>query len=43
MSNVPLTEAAKWAIPFVLCEVVVMLLATFVPVVTMTLPNLLKR
>jgi TRAP-type C4-dicarboxylate transport system permease large subunit len=42
MSNIPFTEAARWAIPFVLCEVVVMLLATFVPVVSKTLSNLLK-
>jgi len=42
MGNAPIAEATKWAIPFVLCEAVVMLLATFVPVVSMALPNLLK-
>jgi len=42
MGNAPIAEATKWAIPFVLCEAVVMLLDTLVPVVSMALTNLLK-
>jgi C4-dicarboxylate transporter DctM subunit len=42
MGNVSFSKAAKWAIPFVLCEVVVVLLTTFIPAIAMTLPNLLK-
>lgn len=42
MGNVPFAKAAKWAIPFVLCEVVVVLLTTFIPGIALTLPNLLK-
>jgi C4-dicarboxylate transporter, DctM subunit len=42
MGNVSFAKAAKWAIPFVLCEIVVVLLTTFIPAIAMTLPNLLK-
>lgn len=42
LGNVSFAKAAKWAIPFVLCEIVVVLLTTFVPEVALTLPNLIK-
>jgi len=42
MGGVPFSTAAKWAIPFVLCEIVVMTMTTFVPEIAMTLPSLVK-
>lgn len=42
MGGVPFAKAAKWAIPFVLCEIVVVLLTTYVPGVALTLANLVK-
>ena len=42
LGNVSFARAALWAIPFVLCEIVVVLLTTFVPEVAMTLPNLMN-
>ncbi|MEO5696109.1 MAG: TRAP transporter large permease [Burkholderiaceae bacterium] len=42
MGGVPFSTAAKWAIPFVLCEIAVMTVTTFVPEIAMTLPSLVK-
>jgi C4-dicarboxylate transporter DctM subunit len=42
MGGVSFARAAVWAIPFVLCEIVVVLLTTFVPEVSLTLANLVK-
>ncbi len=42
MGGVPFAKAAKWAIPFVLCEIVVVLLTTYVPGVALTLADLVK-
>lgn len=42
LGNVSFARAALWAIPFVLCEIVVVLLTTFVPAIALTLPNLVK-
>lgn len=42
LGNVSFARAALWAIPFVICEIVVVLLTTFVPAIALTLPNLLK-
>jgi C4-dicarboxylate transporter DctM subunit len=42
LGNVSFAKAAKWAVPFVLCEIVVVLLTTFVPAIALTLPNLIK-
>jgi C4-dicarboxylate transporter DctM subunit len=42
LGNVSFARAALWAIPFVICEIVVVLLTTFVPSIALTLPNLVK-
>lgn len=42
LGNVSFARAALWAIPFVICEIVVVLLTTFVPAIALTLPNLIK-
>lgn len=42
MGGVSFAKAAKWAIPFVMCEILVMTVTTFVPEIAMTLPNLVK-
>ena len=42
MGGVSFAKAAKWAIPFVLCEIVVVLLTTYVPGVALTLADLVK-
>lgn len=41
LGRVPFAEAARYAIPFVLCEVVVILLVTYVRPIAMFLPSLI--
>jgi C4-dicarboxylate transporter DctM subunit len=42
MGGVSFARAAVWALPFVACEIAVMMLTTFVPEIAMTLPSLVK-
>ena len=42
LGNVPFSTAAKWAIPFVLCELLVILIVSFVPAVSMAIPSLMS-
>jgi C4-dicarboxylate transporter DctM subunit len=42
LGGVSFARAALWAIPFVICELIVMLLTTYVPGIAMTLPSLVQ-
>jgi C4-dicarboxylate transporter DctM subunit len=42
MGGVSFARAALWAIPFVICEIIVVLLTTYVPAVALTLPSMVK-
>lgn len=42
MGGVSFARAALWAIPFVICEIIVVLLTTFIPEVALTLANMVK-
>jgi C4-dicarboxylate transporter DctM subunit len=42
LGGVSFARAALWAIPFVLCEIAVMMLTTFIPEIAMTLPSMVK-
>jgi C4-dicarboxylate transporter DctM subunit len=42
IGGVPFARAAVWALPFVLCEIVVILLVTYVPPIAMYLPSLVR-
>ena len=41
IGGVPFAQAARAAIPFVLCEMVVILLVTFIPQIALYFPSLL--
>ncbi len=42
MGGVPFARAALWAIPFVICEIIVVMLTTYVPAIALTLPSMVK-
>lgn len=42
MGGVPFARAALWAIPFVVCEIIVVMLTTYVPAIALTLPSMVK-
>jgi C4-dicarboxylate transporter DctM subunit len=42
MGGVSFARAALWAIPFVICEIIVVLLTTYVPAIALTLPSMVK-
>jgi len=42
IGGVPFARAARAAIPFVLCETVVILLVTFIPPIALYVPSLMK-
>jgi C4-dicarboxylate transporter DctM subunit len=41
IGGVPFASAAKWALPFVACEIVALLLVTYVPPIAMFLPSMM--
>lgn len=42
LGGVSFARAALWAIPFVVCEIIVVLLTTYVPAIALTLASLMK-